>query len=31
VPNPTELFMLLNGFSAATQIPAGTRVKLVVE
>jgi len=31
VANPTELFMLLNGFTATTQIPAGTRVKLVVE
>lgn len=31
VANPTELFMLLNGFNAATQIPPGTRVKLVVE
>jgi len=31
VANAAELFMLLNGFDTATAIPAGTRVKLVVE
>lgn len=31
VDNPLELFLVLNGFDAATVIPTGTRVKIVTD